>query len=217
MGLLGRWDELPLLSGTVAELERINGGPIEPAGPRTRILLVSTGTPLQDADLAGLPGLAHVALCGTSFGRIDTVALARRGITTSHVTDYGDHPTAEVVFMQLVALARGFGPHQWRAEPHELAGRSLVIIGLGALGGAMAHLGLAYRMRVSYVSRSPKPEWEARGLIRRTGGPGLTGADKVVLTGPTDVQVLGPDDFSHLDGAIVGLAVPARTLSTSTL
>lgn len=212
MHSLGRLGELPLLPQTIAELEAVNGGPIGAARADTRILLISTATTLGAEQLDALPELAHVALCGTSYGRIDTDAIAARGISSSNVRDYSDEATAEVVFMQLVSLARGFGPYQWRSEPRELAGKALVIVGLGALGGAMAGLGLAYGMDVSYISRSAKPEWEARGLRRRTRGAGLDGAEVVILTGPTDVEVLAGDDLAHLDGAIVVQASVGRVV-----
>lgn len=201
-GILGRAGELGLLPATMAQLEQLNGGPVEEADHDTRILLVSTATNLTAADLAGYPNLAHLALCGTSFGRIDTAVLDERGVTTSYVVDYGDHPAAEVVFMQLVGLARGYGPYQWRAESHELAGKTLTIVGLGALGAAMARLGLAYRMQVNHLSRSPKPEWEAQG-VRQIQHEELAGTDVVILTSPTNVVVLDQADFDRLDGAIV--------------
>lgn len=210
-GLLGRAGDLPLLPSAIAELERLNGGPLATADHQTRILLVSTATALTADDLARYPRLRHLALCGTSFGRIDTAALASRGITASSVADYGDHPAAEVVFMQLVALTRGYGPYQWRGAPHELAGKSLTVIGLGALGAAMARLGLAYRMRVSHLSRSAKPEWEAQG-VRRIAREQLADTDIVIVTSPTNVVVLQLEDFDRLDGGIVVQASLGRVM-----
>lgn len=210
-GILGRVGGLPLLPAAIEQLERLNGGPLDTADRATRILLVSTATPLSAGDLAEYPRLTHLALCGTSFGRIDTAALAARGVTTSYVTDYGDHPAAEVVFMHLVALTRGYGPYQWRSDSHELAGRTLTIVGLGALGAAMARLGLAYRMRVTHLSRSAKPEWESQG-VRRIDRESLTDTDIVILTGPTNVAVLHQEDFDRLDGAIVVQASLGRVM-----
>ena len=76
--------------------------------PDPEVLLISTMTALTRADVDSMPSLRHVALCGTSKGRLDLDALAERGITVSNVTHYGDHPVAEFVFHHLVALFRGW-------------------------------------------------------------------------------------------------------------
>ena len=43
-------------------------------------------------------------------------------------------------------------------------GKSVGVIGLGALGKAIAHLALAYKMNASYFSLHRKQEWEDQGL-----------------------------------------------------
>ncbi len=150
-------------------------------------------------------------MCGTSLGRIDLDALRARGVGWSNVTHYGDHPAAEVAFMQLVSVARGLGPVRWRPDPHELAGKRCTIVGVGDLGRSMAHLAFAYGMRVSYISGRDKPDLDARGAVRGTRAELLPHAEVVILTGPTDVEVLSADDLAHLaDGAVLVQASGGR-------
>ena len=209
---LARIGELPLRPPELERLAALAGGVLGEAGQDTQILLISTATPLTEDALTTLPALRHVALCGTSYGRIDLDALQRRGITTSNVADYSDETTAEVIFMQLVAVARGYGAVQWRAESHELFGKRLLIVGLGALGSAVAHLGLAYGMQVSHLSRSAKPGWEPKGVRRAARPDAFAEADIVVVTGPTGAALITADDLAQLHDAILLQASGGRVI-----
>lgn len=212
MTRLGRIGGLPLRPTELASLAALAGGTLEEATAETEIALISTGRALTADDLETLPRLRHLAVCGTSYGRIDLDALSARGITTSNVVDYSDETTAEVIFMQLVAVSRGYGSVQWRDEPHELYGKRLLVVGLGALGAAVARLGLAYQMAVSHLSRTPKPEWEARGVVRADAATAFASADVVVLTGPTDVVVATAERLAQLRDAILVQASVGRVI-----
>jgi len=209
---VARIGDLPLRAAELDRLAVLAGGPLHEADPDTELALIATATPLTAAGLDRLTALRHLALCGTSYGRIDLDALQRRGITTSNVVDYSDETTAEVIFMQLVSVARGFAAVQWRSEPHELYGKRLLIVGLGALGAAVARLGLAYGMQVSHLSRNPKPEWEARGVLRADRSSAFAAADVVVLTGPTNVVLVTADDLAQLHDAILLQASVGRVI-----
>jgi len=210
---VARIGELPLRPAELQRLAELAGGELAEAGEDTQILLISTATPLTEAELSRLPALEHVALCGTSYGRIDVGALRERGISTSNVADYSDETTAEVIFMQLVAVARGFAPVPWRADSHELFGKRLLIVGLGALGSAVANLGLAYGMQVSHLSRSPKPAWEAKGVLRAARPAAFGEANVVVVTGPTGTPLIGEDDLALLHDAILLQASGGRVIN----
>src|SRR5581483_5792134 len=119
-------------------------------------------------------------------------------ITFSNVTRYGDEPTAEFIFMQLTRLTRGIGQYQWKPEQHELMGKAIGIIGLGALGKAIAELALAYKMNVSYYSLHRKPAWEGRGLRFRELAELLRSIEIAVISSPTNMQVLSKQSFSLL-------------------
>jgi glycerate dehydrogenase len=209
---LARIGDLPLRPTELDQLSVLAGGVLHEAGPDTEIALISTSTPLTGDDVTHLPALRHVALCGTSYGHMDLDALELRGITTSNVADYSDETTAEVIFMQLVSVARGLATYQWRAEPHELFGKRLLIVGLGALGTAVAHLGLAYGMQVSHLSRSPKPEWESKGVLRAVRSTAFAAADIVVLTGPTNLVLVAAEDLAQLHDAILLQASGGRVV-----
>jgi phosphoglycerate dehydrogenase-like enzyme len=162
------------------------------------VVLVSTATILNKAYFDACPTVKYVGLCGTSTARIDLEILKSRGIAFSHVTDYGDEPTAEYIFLQLESLARGVGKYQWQEQPRELMGKSIGIIGLGALGKALASLALAYKMSARYFSAHRKPEWEQRGLGYAELHDLLKSSEIIVVSTPTNVKVLGGAEFALL-------------------
>lgn len=201
---------VPLLDEARTELQQL-AGPVQfPEDSPTDLdalvartgdataVLVAIGTPIAVEYFERCPQVRYVGVCGTSLSNVAVDAAAERGVRVDNVRDYGDEPTAEYVFMQLVSLARGLGQYRWRAEPHELMGKRLLVVGLGALGASMVNLGLAYKMRVSYHSRTRKPEWEARGARFTDLDSGVAEAEIVILTGPTDVELLGEAQFERL-------------------
>ena len=159
-------------------------------------VLVSPSTVITADYISACPAVRYIGVCGTSTDNIDLQAIQNHGITLTNVRDYGDEPTAEFIFMQLVCLARGMGKWQWRAEPTELMGKTIGIIGLGALGQAIAHLALAYKMQVQYYSRTRKPEWEKQGVKYTDKTTVVSTSDIIVIATPTNHLALTEDDFS---------------------
>jgi phosphoglycerate dehydrogenase-like enzyme len=161
------------------------------------VVLVSPWEKIDRIYLDACPQLKYVGLCGTSTANIDLKELTKRGIAFSNIISNDKESVAEFFFMQLVALARGVGEHQWKAgEEHELLGRRIGIIGLGAVGKAMAHMALAYKMDVAYYSPHRKPEWEDKGLEYLHKQDFLMSSEIVVLCSPTNVEVLDAADFA---------------------
>jgi len=72
------------------------------------------------------------------------------------------------------------------------------IVGLGALGKAIANLALAYKMNASYFSAHRKPEWEKRGLRYTELHDLLSACEIIVLSTPTNLKVLGEEEFALL-------------------
>ena len=160
------------------------------------------------------PSVKYVCICGTSTANVDLDDLKKRGVAVTNVTDYGDEPAAEFVFMQLARLLHGIGPYQWKIERHELMGKSVGIIGLGALGKSIAHLALAYKMDASYFSLHRKQEWEDRGL-QYVGLPALLERSEIIIvSSPTNVEVLGEKEFELIrPGSIVLQASAGNVLN----
>lgn len=161
-------------------------------------ILLSTATELPRAYFDACPSVKYVGLCGTSTARIDLETLKERDIAFSNVSDYGDEPTAEYIFLQLELLARGVGKYQWQEQPRELMGKSIGIIGLGALGKAVANLALAYKMDAHYFSAHRKQDWEDKGLQYSELHELLKACQIIIISTPTNVKILGVEEFALL-------------------
>jgi len=150
------------------------------------------------------PSVKYIGICGTSLANIQVEEIKKRGITLTNVTDYGDEATAEYIFTQLLMLARGFGKYQWKKEPCELNGKTIGIIGLGAVGQQVARLALGFNMKVLYNARSRKSEWEQKGLQFADNNTILQTADVISLHVPKNTVILNKAEFDLIrDGAIL--------------
>lgn len=119
---------------------------------------------LPEEVLAQLPKLKLIAVAATGTDVIDAKACADRNIGITNVRGYAVHSLPEHVFAMILALRRNLRLHQaavdsghWsRSEHfcvfsgsmHDLSGSTLGLLGFGALGRAVAALGLAFGMKV---------------------------------------------------------------------
>ena len=159
------------------------------------IVLVSPWDKITASYLDACPSIQYLGLCGTSTANINLEELEKRGIAFTNVVSHGKESVAEFVFMQLVRLARGIGEYQWQEDQHQLMGRTIGIIGLGHVGEAIAHMALAYKMNVLYTGPHRKPEWEERGLVYCDSIELANQSDIIVLSAPTNVQVMATEEF----------------------
>ena len=97
---------------------------------------------------------------GVGIDAIDIVAAGERGIPVVNVPRYAEETVAEGAFFLMMSLAKRMKPLQramqeqgwvW-PEPawlgHDLAGKTLGLVGLGHIGRSVARMAAAFRMRV---------------------------------------------------------------------
>lgn len=139
--------------------------------------------------------------------RDDLVVTSAVGI---HAVQIGEH-----VFALLLALVRDLpdairaqDAHEWRRldgpagalRVRELYDRTLLVVGVGAIGARVAELGRAFGMRVIGVRRHP--EHAVPGVERMVGPDALAEvvgeADAVVVTLPRTVETEGTFDEALL-------------------
>jgi phosphoglycerate dehydrogenase-like enzyme len=112
-------------------------------------------TPITSAVISRLPKLRLIASTGRLNASIDLEAAARRGIDVVH-TRYSSNPTIELTWALILAVSRNIIAENaslrtggWqRFVGNDLAGRTLGVLGLGNIGGAVARIGKAFGMRV---------------------------------------------------------------------
>lgn len=121
-------------------------------------VLMVTGARITDAVLAALPKLRGVVRYGVGLDAIDLEAAARRGVEVRNVRGFcvlemADHALAFILAFarDIPDSARRVARGEWKrgGRPlHRVAGRTLGLLGLGAVGGEMARRGRMLGMEV---------------------------------------------------------------------
>ncbi|MDO3378598.1 2-hydroxyacid dehydrogenase [Geoalkalibacter halelectricus] len=124
---------------------------------------------IDDALLeAAGPQLRIVANYAVGYNNIDLEACRRRGVAATNTPGVLTESTADIAFALLLATARrlvegdrmvragqfdGWGPQMLLG--HEIAGKTLGIIGCGRIGQAMARRARGFGMSLLYTQRRP--------------------------------------------------------------
>lgn len=117
--------------------------------------------------LEACPNLRVVARCGVGLDNIDVAIAQERGIAVERAPGSTTIAVAEHTLLLMLALARRLDAlsnavkaGNWAArnsyEGHDLYGKTLGIIGMGAIGQRVAALATAFDMEVCYWNRTPK-------------------------------------------------------------
>ncbi|HLG11174.1 MAG TPA: D-glycerate dehydrogenase, partial [Dehalococcoidia bacterium] len=156
-------------------------------------------TNIADRVDAGLieaaPGLRIVSQMAVGYDNIDVGAATRQGVLVTNTPGVLTEATADMAFALILAQARRLPEGEramrrgewgdwkpWFLLGRDLTGKTLGIIGLGAIGQAVARRALGFGMRVVYTSRQRKPDVEAAmGLSWRELPPLLAESDYVSL------------------------------------
>ncbi|WP_440312121.1 2-hydroxyacid dehydrogenase [Leucobacter chromiireducens] len=134
------------------------------------VYIIADQGPLPARFLSSVPGLKLVSFVGTGAHRFVDVAEAEQlGITVTNVPDFASRSVAEhaIALMFSVArrvpegdrLVRGGG---WeKNQGLKLQGRTLGVVGTGAIGREVIAMGAALGMNVVFWNRTERPEQEA--------------------------------------------------------
>ncbi len=152
-----------------------------------------------------LPKLRIVANCAVGHNNVDLVAAEMRRIVVTNTPDVLTAVTADLTWALILACARRLlagvdmvrtgnwtGWHPQMLLGLELEGATLGIVGAGRIGQAVGKRALGFGMRITYASRTPKPEFErATGATRLELRPLLRESDVVTLHVPKTPETQG--------------------------
>jgi len=126
---------------------------------------------LSSQHLDALPGLRYIGVLATGTNVVDVPAAAARGVVVTNVPDYSSPSVAQLTIALLLELALQVGSHsagvragRWSRSKDfsyadhpliELEGRTLGVVGYGAIGRRVADLARAMGMRVLVFTRTP--------------------------------------------------------------
>jgi glycerate dehydrogenase len=140
---------------------------------------------VDGALLAELPDLRYVGVTATGTNVVDLEAARAHDIAVTNVPAYAGESVAGLVFALILHFYYDVAGHAsdvaaggWARCPdfsffrkplHELAGKTLVVVGTGHIGGAVARIGAAFGMNV------------VRAAVPRAAGTATAPADRVPL------------------------------------
>jgi D-lactate dehydrogenase len=122
------------------------------------VVAIHVTSPVTAQMLKLMPKLKHVACRSTGIDHVDLVYAKQHDISVSSVPSYGENTVAEYTFMLLLAVSRRLIPaaHSLGAGAldveqltgHDLAGKTLGVIGTGKIGLRVAAIGRGFGMAV---------------------------------------------------------------------
>jgi lactate dehydrogenase-like 2-hydroxyacid dehydrogenase len=137
-------------------------------GPGTQAAVVIGSIGLPADILAALPDLKLIAAFGVGYDGVDLDAAAARGIAVTNCPNINHEDVADVAVGLMISCARHIaaGDRFVRAgkwvspvsfpPPKRLGARKLGIVGLGAIGEAVARRAAAFGMEIAWTGPRPK-------------------------------------------------------------
>lgn len=213
----------------------IRQAPAEPQMSRAQLLDFVRGSDIvismfhdkvddEFLDAAG-PQLKGVCNFAVGIDNFDLAACRKRGIAVTNTPDAVTEGTANIAFALMLDAARRVseGDRFVRAGHFEkqgnifptgwlgvhLTGQTLLIVGAGRIGRAVALRALGFGMKILYVARSSHPDFEQAPIAAERIGldDGLRRADFVSIHTP-----LTPDTRHLINAQRLGLMKPTAVL-----
>lgn len=135
-------------------------------------IIISNKTVFSRETLKKIARAKYIGLISTGYNVVDVQAAADYGITVTNAPGYSTDAVAQHTFALLLEMTNAVGLHNaavhagewsddrrfcfWRSPLHELAGKTLGIIGFGSIGSKVAEIARAFSMNVIYTSRTDK-------------------------------------------------------------
>lgn len=121
---------------------------------------------LSAEEMAGMPALELVCCMGAGYELVALDAARARGIALANGAGTNDDCVADHAFGLVIAAMRNFRKLDrlcrdgvWRlaiAQPPQVSGKRLGIVGLGNIGQKIARRGAAFDMTIGYHNRRPR-------------------------------------------------------------
>jgi glycerate dehydrogenase len=203
----GAWSALERLGTVVLHPRTRPGELLERCQGATA--LITNKVVLDAATVGALPGLRYIGVCATGTNVVDLAAARARGIAVTNVPGYAARAVAQLVFGALLQLQMDLPGYDaavkagaWAASPDfsflrgplpGLDGKTLVVLGMGAIGRSVGAIAIAFGMKVVAAA---VPGGTAEGRIPL--GDALPAADVVSLHCPLTAATTGMVDADFL-------------------
>lgn len=183
-------------------------------------IIVTPSESLDAAAIAALPpSIKIISTCSVGFEHIDLAAARARGFRVGHTPDVLTDATADIALLLILAATRraSEGERMVRAGAwtglrptfmlgRQITGKTLGIVGMGRIGGALANRAAACGMRVIYHNRARAAQEHGATYVESLGEL-LEQSDVLSLHCPLTPQTKGLLNAARIarlpDGAVV--------------
>ena len=185
--------------------------------------VLTNKVPISAQIMDACPNLKFICVFATGYNIIDLNAARERGITVSNIPAYSSASVAQSVFAFLLEIALHTAHHNdavhsgrwaankifcfWDTPLVELEGKTLGIIGCGAIGQRVAKIAVAFGMKVLANNRTYRPELETESIKLASLDEVLAGSDYITLhvpQTPESVGLINRDNIAKMkDGAVI--------------
>lgn len=171
---------------------------------KTRIsdadILILANMPLRADVIVTAEKLKYISVAFTGYDHIDLDACKAKGIKVSNAAGYSTNSVAELSFGLIISLLRSVVPLEKIVREGgtkqgyrqlDLKGKTVGVVGVGDIGGAVAELALAFGCKVIAYNRSEKQELIDKGVRYTSLDELLKTSDIVTLHIPLSPETKG--------------------------
>ncbi|KGI61466.1 D-2-hydroxyacid dehydrogenase [Prevotella sp. S7 MS 2] len=163
------WEGLKSL-GEFVEYERSTGKEVVERAKDADVVLTNKVS-IREKEMSQLPKLKYIGVMATGYNTIDLEAARKRGIVVTNIPAYSTDSVAQMTFAHILNIMNRVDHYaelnrqgKWSDNPdfcywdsplHEIAGKTLGIIGLGNIGMKVAMIAKEFGMDVfAYTSKN---------------------------------------------------------------
>lgn len=163
-------------------------------------VIVLANMPLSGEVIAAAEKAKFISVAFTGYDHVDLEIAKKMGIKVSNAGGYSTNSVAELAIALMISLLRNMvvlegvvreGGTKAGYSQSDLMGKTLGILGTGAIGSYVAELGLAFGCKVIAYSRSENPRLLNQGVEYMPLDEVLKASDIVSIHTPLTVETRG--------------------------
>lgn len=163
--------------GDLTVYDKLSSDQIIHCAGNADILLVTARVKMTEALIGQFKSLKYIGVLATGYNNIDIDAAKKHGIAVTNIPDYSTPSVAQLTFALLLELCCHVGAHsldvhkgEWEKDPDnsfwhypfmELFGKTMGVIGFGAIGRSVARIAQSFGMNVIVYSSEQGIEFAA--------------------------------------------------------